>query len=350
MIAWSPMSDVPHRHLLRPAADCDSHRCDERVGRLLDCVDRIYRSAEQPGHLHEALARLAELVGAGSALVFAVDGTERRLIAAAHAPSEASSGRARLPVTSLGLRTVPLAGGFELVLERSHLPESELAVLVQLAPHLARAIRLAERIGGRSSTAHDHGAELDRVPLGVVLLSASREVVALNRAARGVLANCSSIGLVEQRLVATRPAARAMLESLIERVTAQPVADRRFVGGHLELEDDCWKRLDVLVLRAASEPLAPGTVGAVLLSAPGAAISAEQRFRDLFALDPLEAQVAVDLLVGKPPAGLPPDRDPTAVVQSIYRKVGTTRQSDLLHYVLRPPGVVFEQAARRRLS
>lgn len=350
MIAWNPMNDLPHRDLLHPNADGDRHRSDDRVGRLLDCVDQIYRSVEQPNHLHEALARLAELVGAASALVLAVDGTDRRLIGAAHSPAEATRGRARLPLTSLGLRTVPLAGGFELVLERSHLPDAELAVLVHVTPHLARAIRLAERVGGRSAPAHDHGGELDRVPLGVLLLSASREVVAINRAARGVLSNCTAIGLVEQRLVATRPAARAMLETLIERVTSTPAAERRFVGGHLELDDECWKRLDVLVVRAASEPLAPGTVGAVLISAPGAAISAQQRFRDLFGLDPVEAQVAVDLLVGKPPTPLATDRDPSEIVRSIYRKVGTTRQSDLLHFVLRPPGVIFEQAARRRMS
>lgn len=348
MIAWNPMNELPHRHLLDSAAGSDANGCQQRVRRLLDCLDRIYEAIEQPQQLQEALAILAELLGAASALVLAVDGAERRLIGAAHAASSQTNGRGRLPVTSLGLRTVPLAGGFELVLERSHLPEQELALLVHLTPHLTRAIRLAERLGSQPAIAADGGVDLDRLPLGLVLLSASREVVAINRAARGVLSSCTSLGLVEQRLVATRPAARAILETLVERVTSPPSAERRFVGGRLELEDECWKRLDLLVVRAADERLPAGAVGAVLLSAPGAALAAEQRFRDLFGIDEVEARVAVDLLVGRPPSDLPAGRDAAAVVQGIYRRIGTTRQADLLHFVLRPPGVVFEQAARGR--
>jgi hypothetical protein len=346
MIAFREMNDLPSRDLLDPGGACDRRGCEERVAGLFDCVERLYRSVEQPGELPAALARLAELVGAASALVLAVDGQERRLVGAAHS---GNAGRARLPVSSQALRTVPLAGGFELVLERGPLQDAERATLVHLAPHLGRAIRLAERLGSRPAPS-ELGAELDRLPLGVVLLGATREVVGINRAARGLLASCTSLGIVEQRLVATRPGPRALLETLVERVTAPPSPERRFVGGRLQLDDDCWRRLELLVVRASADRLPAGAAGAVLLSAPGGAISAEQRYRDLFGLDEREARVAVDLLVGQPPSPLSGENDAAAVVQSIYRKIGTTRQADLLHFVLRPPGVVFEQAARRRLQ
>lgn len=313
-----------------------------RDARLLDCLDLIYRAAEQPGCLSAALARLAELVGASSALVLAIEGSDRRLVGAAHASKPAGGARARLPVSSQSLRTVPLAGGFELVLERDGWADVELATLVQLAPHLGRALRLADRLGHHAPAPRDPLGELDRLPLAVVLLSASREVLAINRTARGLLAHCTALAVVEHRLVATKPAARALLETLIERVTAPPDPDRRFVGGRLELDDAHWQKLELLVLRAASASLVPGTVGAVLLSASGAVISAEQRFRELFALDEREACAAVDLLVGRSPAAVDSLPAATDLVRSIYRKVGTTRQADLVQAVLRSPGVLFE--------
>jgi hypothetical protein len=87
--------------------------------------------------------------------------------------------------------------------------------------------------------------------------------------------------------------------------------------------------------------------GAVLLAAPGATPPLAGRLADLLGLGAVEAELALDLIAGRPPAG----SDASAAQQRIaalYRRLGTTRQADLLRFLLRPPGVVFEAAERAR--
>jgi len=78
-----------------------------------------------------------------------------------------------------------------------------------------------------------------------------------------------------------------------------------------------------------------------------------ERARDSFfarnGIMPTEAELAVELVAGRTPVG--PDGDLAAGqarIAALYRKLGTTRQADLLRFLLRPPGVVFEAAERSR--
>lgn len=321
-----------------------------RADRLLAVVERFYDAAEHPERLREALAALAELTGAGSVLLLAVEGNERRLLAATHAPAHPLRSQVRLPLRSDALRTVPVAGGYELVLDRHELAPYGLAALAALTPHVARALRLADRLAQPGDRRELKPNDLDRLPLGVVLLGRGGAVVTINRAARGLLASSTAIALDERRLRASAAMSRALLDTLVDRVTAPAEPGRQFVGGKLQLPDEAWGRLDLLVARCESCSERQEVHGVVLLSAPGATPTFAGRLADLLALDSSEAELAVELAAGRTPIGA--DGDAAAAQQrvtALYRRLGTTRQADLLRFLLRPPGVVFEAAERSRV-
>ncbi|MCM2270678.1 MAG: hypothetical protein NDJ75_11295 [Thermoanaerobaculia bacterium] len=315
--------------------------------RLLAVLDRFYDAAEHPERLRDALAALAELTGVGSVLLLAVEGVERRLLSATHAAARPGLGHVRLPLRSDALRTVPLAGGFELVLDRAELAPRALASLTLLAPHVTRALRLADRLAQPGDRRELRPSDLDRLPLGVVLLGKDGAVVTLNRAARGLLASSTALALDGRRLRAAAAVSHALLETLVERVVAPAEAGRKFVGGRLHLADEAWGAVDLLVTRCESCSERQEVHGAALLAAPGATPTFAGRLADLLGLAAEEAEVAVELIAGRTPA----DGDPAAAQQRIgalYKKLGTTRQADLLRFLLRPPGVVFEAAERSR--
>jgi hypothetical protein len=321
-----------------------------RSDHLLAVVERLYDAAEHPERLRDALAALADLTGAGSILLLAVEGHERRLLAATHARTHALRAQIRLPVRSDALRTVPVAGGFELVLDRHELAPHTLAAVAALTPHLARALRLADRLAQPGDRRELRPNDLDRLPLGVVLLGRSGAVVTINRAARGLLASSSALALEERRLRASAAMSRALLDTLVDRVAAPPEPGRQFVGGRLQLADEAWGTLELLVARCESCSERQEVHGVVLLAARGATPSFAGRLADLTGLELDDAEIAVELVAGRTPVGADGDLAAgQARIAALYRKLGTTRQADLLRFLLRPPGVVFEAAERSRV-
>jgi len=315
---------------------------------VLAVVERLYDAAEHPDRMREALAAVADLAGAGSAMLVIANGGERSLLAASHAPGRgAGSGVARSP-GGAATRTVPLPGGFELVFDRVDEEPQTLASIAALTPHLIRALHLAERLGARTSTHHWKLSDLDRLPIGALLIGSDGEALAINRAARSVLSSATSIQLSARRLEPRAPGPRAMVETLIERLVAPPEPGRRFVGGRFHFTDETWGEVDLLLTRFDTRCENETVHAVAVVSATGAAISPEERLRSLFALDAEETALAVDLILGREP-GSPAEKEAARDrIRSLYEKLGTTRQTDLVRLLLRPPGVVFEAAERAR--
>jgi hypothetical protein len=332
---------------LQPDRSQDPADGEARTRALLQLLGLVYEGTERPRALNEALALLAELTGAASILLLDTR-TDRQLVAAAHAASAAAPQAVRLPLRSDRLRIVPIAGGFELVLDHARPSDGQLGLLTLLAPHLARALRLAEHRAAAQLATDANGLHaLDRLPLAVMLLDRKGELALLNRAARSLLAGATALAIEERRLVPHPGVPRALFEGLVERATAPPDAERHFVGGRLELVDPNWGRIELFVARHDGCFGDQEVAVAVLLCAAGVFPGPEQRLRELHGLSADEARVAVDLIVGRPPAA-PSDGDLPTLIRGLYGKLGSTRQADLLRLLLRPPGVVFERSPRTR--
>jgi len=327
----------------------DPADCERRVTALLEFLDRAYEAAEHPDRLTEALTALADLTGASSVLLLALREGDRQLVAAAHNHHANGTHAARLPLNSESLRTVPLAGGYELVLDPGQLGESQHAAVLRLVPHLTRALRLADRLGGHEAHDAHLAAGFERLRLPVVLLDRSGELALLNREARNLLAAAQALTIDNRRLVVHAPVPSALFESLVERVLSPPDVERRFVGGKLEVADSTWGQIEVVIAKLDAAFDGHDVAVAVLLAAPGKTPTPAERLAGLFHLSAEEARAAVDLIAGRTPS-LPAGGDPDALIRGLYSKIGTTRQSDLLRLLLKPPGIVFERASRSRAS
>jgi PAS domain-containing protein len=317
---------------------------------VYEVVDLIYQAVEEPARLAAALGALAGIAGVGEAVLVQARGGERRVLAEGHSDHVSHHGERSPENGPPGTRTVPLCGGYELVLDRTQLEPARLAAVVRLAPHLSRALRLAERVGHEALRRVVHAAHLDRLSAGVALLAPGGEVTYLNPAARRVLARAgAALALVERRLVVSNPVSRALFEATLERLEVWPRSERRTRGCRLALWDDV--RLAAELLAAPfDEPLERGQARTILfLSAPEIAPTIEEIFTQMEGLTSRQARIVVQLLAGREPEeGGELDAEVVAEeVKTLFERLGTTRQRDLVRRVLRVPGELFVAAPRR---
>jgi PAS domain-containing protein len=234
------MTDMPGNRLSHPVSDA-------LLDGALAFLDLAYETAESPSRLREALALLAELIGAPSVLLLSSEGSERRLVAAAHAASRPANDGASIHLRSDRVRTIPLSGALELVVDPGAIQPLQETLLLRLAPHLARALRFADRHAHDEEGEQQNVARLDRLAIAVALLDPDGQIVVLNRAARLLLGASTALELAGHRFQIRHGVTRVLFESLVERVTAPPDPDRQFVGGRLMLADGQWGRVDLLV-------------------------------------------------------------------------------------------------------
>jgi DNA-binding CsgD family transcriptional regulator/PAS domain-containing protein len=226
------------------------------------------------------------------------------------------------------------------------LPGRQAALLRQVWPHLPRALRLAERLGGTQDAQNLGFDALDLLPTGVLVLEADRRVVFVNRAAERMMQGAG---------MALRPGGPIHLpvaeeDDLLAQLVWQ--ATRREPGtpplpGAMRCSHAAATPLALLVapfqprqqLRAeGSRPLAM-----VLITDPPAQPGdlAAQVVR-LFALSPSEAEVAVALAGGLSPEDIARERAVRvntirSQIKSAMFKTGTHRQGELIRLLLSLP-------------
>jgi hypothetical protein len=322
---------------------------------IYDVVDLVYQAIERPEKLATALGALTRRMGASHALLIATppsgSAAPRRLVAEGHAdPRRPGSPVESTPSGGFRVvgptRTVPIGGGYELVLDVGELAPPALAALLRVTPHLARALRLAERLG----VPHPGGAAtvepaLDRLAIGVALLAADGLVLAVNGAARAVVSSSSLVGLREGRLLPTQAVQRTLFETLVERVSAPPTAQRSSAGGRLELHAPGRATVELVVAPWHGHLERGEAHCAVLISSPGTVPGPDEIFRAVHGLSSEESAVAGHLVAGRDPAAAMSELHPELikkVQERVFRRLGTTRQGDLVRLLLRPPGVLFE--------
>jgi len=323
--------------------------------RLLAIIDLAYQAVEAPERLGPVLTEVAAAVGAGSALLVAIGDGERRLLADGHADATAAESQVEQESDGRrgrGTRTVPLGAGLELVLDRAELEPSRQRLLTQLIPHLTRAFRLADRLSAIERRTL-HAATLERLPTGVAILGNQGQVLFVNRAARGLADGGAPFSIQGGRLVPRHPVARALFESLVDRVVAPVTSGRRQAGGRVGLERPGGVPVELLVVAFDGRIDGNSAAGAVFLSQAGAVPGIEERLSETYELSDSEVRVAVQLVEGCPATPSEQEAEVESVreaIMSLFDKLGSTRQRDLVWLLLRPPGAVFyPQRARQNI-
>jgi hypothetical protein len=317
---------------------------------IYDAIDLVYQVVEQPEWLASALGAVARVLGVDHAvLVHTGAGGERRVIAAGHAErGHAVSALERTPSGGYrsfeSTRTVPLGSGHELILDAAELADPALAALLRLTPHLSRVLRLVDRFPQPSGEGPGGAGALDRVRLGVVLLDAAGRVLVLNRAARTLASSSALIGVREGRLVPSQSVPRVLFETLVDCVTAPAAGNRRLVGGELELIAPGRATIRLVVAPHHVRRERDEGVCAVLLSSPGVVPGPEEVLVERHHLSVDEARVGAALIAGRDPVAALSELEPLevrALQERLFAALGSTRQSDLVRLLLRPPGVLY---------
>jgi len=308
--------------------------------RLVDLIDLAYQAIELPGRLHSLLAEVAAATGVESILLVGTAGGERQLLADAHVALRRDEVRDLAPRSERGTRTVPLGGGLELVLDRAELPPAGRLLLQRLIPHLARALRLAERFAA-VERAGLHVAAIERLALAVTLLDERGRILLLNRAARRMVSTGGPLGIEDGRLVPRHPLSRVLFESLVERVASPASSGRRRGGGRLRLEDGDGEPVDLVVTAFDGHVDGAAASCAVFLSEVGSPASLEARLSEIHGLGEDETRAFLHLVEGCPSASADMNEGIARGVKALYGKLGSTRQRDLVGLLLRPPGAVY---------
>jgi hypothetical protein len=305
----------------------------------------IYQSVEAPDLLPAALSALASLAGAESARIVRTSASEEQLVASGSARQWEGAHHGmerRRDAAAVGLRILPLSGDCELILEGSDPSSERLAEVVRVAPHLARALKLLDRLALRVSDPFSRPERLDLLPFGLLLLDRTKRAILVNRAAGALLRPRAPLELCDGHLTPRAAVSRALLDTILEQAVA-PTRERqrRALGGRMSLAAPVQRPIELVVAPFVARCDAGESACAVLLFSPSLGVAdPEALFVRRFRLTSGEAAAAARLLAGRSP--LPPyaGGDLEAArrsVHALFGKLGTTRQSDLLRMLVELP-------------
>ena len=227
--------------------------------------------------------------------------------------------------------------------------EAELHLVRQLMPHLRNAVLLHRNLYRLKTLAASAIAALDRVPMGIVLLTSSGRLMHANRRAHELVHATAALRFEPSGcLKATTLAATGCLQRLIRDAVGTAVGKGVSPGGALRLAGRDGRRLHLLVtpLPLESSPFEADAAAAIFCSDPDAAAGAVARHLEcMFGMTPAEARLTEALVGGQ---SLRQYAEARRLAMSTVRtqlkaataKTGTRRQADLVRIVLTGPSVL----------
>jgi DNA-binding CsgD family transcriptional regulator len=216
-----------------------------------------------------------------------------------------------------------------------------------LAPHLQRAVQLFVRLCALDARAQAAEDALDRIPLGVALVSAKGKVLRLNRTAEAIVASGDGLWVGRNGLRAAGFDETRSLQRLIAEAAATAVGDGMCAGGAISLSRPSGAQpLPVLVAPTSGKRLADGPcwpAAIVFIGYP------EQEAQDptgllrrLYGMTPAEASLASILLQGRDLTEAARELGVTmntvrTQLRCVFDKTGARRQAELVRILLRGP-------------
>jgi len=227
--------------------------------------------------------------------------------------------------------------------------EAELHLVRQLMPHLRNAVLLHRNLHRLKTLAAAAMAALDRVPMGIVLLTSSGLLMHANRRAHELVATTAALRFESSgSLQASTLAGTGSLQRLIRDAVGTASGKSLSPGGALRLTGRNGRRLHLIVtpLPLDRSPFARDAAAAIFCSDPDAGGGAVARQLEcMFGMTPAEARLTEALVNGQ---SLRQYAEARRVTMSTVRtqlkaataKTGTRRQADLVRIVLTGPAVL----------
>lgn len=242
---------------------------------------------------------------------------------------------------------------------KGHATQQECEFLINLRPHIERALTLESKLGIANTQADLLRHTLDTIAYGIIIVDGTATIKWANEKARRVLAERDGIASEKGVLAASAALARKQLRSLIASACQTLVDPRRQPGGALLIPREFATPIELLVapLPSDSAPIA-GLVNELrncavcfLYERDQRRLSSENAIRALFGLTQSEAQLANELANG---ASLKDAADARGItyesartqLKVIYSKTDTHTQSQLVSLVLRSPASLVANRIR----
>jgi DNA-binding CsgD family transcriptional regulator/PAS domain-containing protein len=220
---------------------------------------------------------------------------------------------------------------------RPQLAPRNVAKLNRLLKPMGRAVGLAEQLqehGWRSSIALQ---SLDQLSAAVIVSDGEGRVIELNQVAERIVSRADGLSVRQGKLPARRVFETGKLEALLAATTATNCeAIRRMIV----------VRPNQTPYLLTITPLAPHVYGrplALILIKDPEVRPTQEHVAELFGLSPAEGRLVVALMAGKILREIAIDLGveiPTLRTQlsSVFRKVGVSRQTDLMRILASIPG------------
>lgn len=230
---------------------------------------------------------------------------------------------------------------------RGQFTRSDIEVAGRYHPHLIRAFNLGQTMAATQRLNDEMASILDHSPHGLFLLGEAGEARHVNRVGQALLAEPQGLRLIGGRLGAAAPGTARQLQALLGAAASRDPDSR--AGGSMSLPTPTRRlplSLTVAPVRAERfSALHNGPAVLVCVTDLEAGVSLpEQKLRDLFALTPAEARVALAIFEGLSPkeAAIRLGVSFNTVRAQLVRvlgKTGVRRQADLVRLMMRAVGV-----------
>jgi DNA-binding CsgD family transcriptional regulator len=220
-------------------------------------------------------------------------------------------------------------------------------VLSQLMPHFQRAVALQRNFAELRATADWHADVVDRLPVGVAMISATGRVIELNRRAREFLAQADGLMWDRGCLAAQLPGESRVLHALIRNAAQTGAGESVHPGGPLSISRPSGRRAyKLLVCPYRPSPLWHGLEppsATVFMTDPEQRVAqSSQHLIARYGLTFAEASVAIRLVQGESIAEAGAALEITehtarTHLKRVFAKTGTTRQPELVRQLLLDP-------------
>lgn len=222
--------------------------------------------------------------------------------------------------------------------------QQDLRLLQRLLPHFRRALAIHRQWLDLNSSISQVAAVVDALDVALIGLGPQRRIRFRNAAAEALLRAGDALVERNGRLVLNDSPTQVALERLLSAAATRSLDT--VAGGSLHVSV-AGRSLVVTVLPAhARAVLGSGPLVALLsiIDLQAAPKSRSLILSQLFGLTPAENRVVMFLLEGLDPSAIAARTGTTAgtvrfQLKAVYRKLGVTRQSQLVRLVSRIPGV-----------